>query len=110
VSYKEGLPLSVIEAMATSLPVVATDIDGLRSVVQDGVNGVLVAPDDVDGLARLLTRLVADEEHRRRLGAAGKTFARDRYSFQRCLSQTEELLGSAAARRALGPRRTRVPR
>ena len=105
VSYKEGLPLSVIEAMATSLPVVATDIDGLRGVVQHDVTGLLVAPDDVDGLARSLIGLVADEERRRRFGAAGSQFARDRYSFQRCLSQTEELLGSAAARRS--PRRAR---
>jgi glycosyltransferase involved in cell wall biosynthesis len=96
VSHKEGLPLSLIEAMACGLPVVATDIDGLREVVQPGVNGMVVAPDDVDGLARSLVRLASDPALRRRLGDAGRQTARRRYSFDRCLSQTEDLLLSVA--------------
>jgi glycosyltransferase involved in cell wall biosynthesis len=96
VSYKEGLPLSLIEAMASGLPVVATDIDGVRDVVQAGVNGMVVAPDDVDALAHALTRLSSDPALRRRLGDTGRQTARRKYSFARCLSQTEDLLASAA--------------
>ena len=102
VSYREGLPLSVIEAMATGLPVVATDIDGLRGIVQPGINGVLVTPDDVEALARALNQLVADAALRERLGDAGRQLARDRYSFNRCLTQTQDLLAGTAGKRALG--------
>jgi glycosyltransferase involved in cell wall biosynthesis len=96
VSYKEGLPLSVIEAMATGLPLVATDIDGLRDVVYDGVNGLLVTPDDVEGLARALASLASDRALRRHLGDEGRRIARDHYSFARCLLQTERLLSEVA--------------
>jgi glycosyltransferase involved in cell wall biosynthesis len=99
VSYKEGLPLSVIEAMAAGLPVVVTDIDGLREVVHTGVNGLLVTPDDVEGLARTLQTLASDSMMRRRLGDEGRRIARDKYSFARCLSQTEGLLSAVAPSR-----------
>jgi glycosyltransferase involved in cell wall biosynthesis len=100
VSYKEGLPLSVIEAMASGLPIVATDIEGLRGVVRENVNGMLVAPDDVEALARSLERLASDPALRRRFGAAGRSSARDEYSFARCLSETQDVLSLAARRRA----------
>jgi glycosyltransferase involved in cell wall biosynthesis len=96
VSYKEGLPLSVVEAMATGLPVVVTDIDGLRDIVETEVNGLRVAPDDVAGLAKVLERLFSDRTLRHRLGDNGRQTARARYSFSRCLSQTQDLLASVA--------------
>jgi glycosyltransferase involved in cell wall biosynthesis len=92
VSYKEGLPLSVIEAMACGLPVVATNIEGLRDVVRPGINGVLVDPDDTAILADVLMSLAADPNLRHVLGERGRRIAQDRYSFARCLSQTESLL------------------
>jgi glycosyltransferase involved in cell wall biosynthesis len=100
VSYKEGLPLSVIEAMATSLPVVATDIDGLRDVVHPDVNGLLVTPDDVAGLAGTLARLADDPALRRQMGEAGGQVAREKYSLARCVRETEALFLSAVSGRA----------
>jgi glycosyltransferase EpsD len=96
VSHKEGLPLSLIEAMASGLPVVATDIDGVRDVVEAGENGLTVSPGDVDGLAQSLVRLSSDPALRRRLGDAGRQTALLKYSFARCLSETADLLTAVA--------------
>jgi glycosyltransferase involved in cell wall biosynthesis len=70
-SRSEGMPMSVLEAMAAGLPVVATDVGGLRELV-DEQNGVLVPRDDARSLAEALTRLVVDGDLRRRLGAASR--------------------------------------
>jgi glycosyltransferase involved in cell wall biosynthesis len=92
VSYNEGLPLSLIEAMASGLPVVGTDIEGIRTVVETGVNGVLVQPDDVDGLARALERLIDDPAGRCAMGARAQSLASSRYTLERCVAQTQEML------------------
>ena len=112
VSYKEGLPLSLIEAMATGLPVVGTDIEGIRRALTPEVNGLAVQPDDVAGLTAALERLVQDEALRRRMGAASRRLAQDRYSLHRCVAETEQLflalLSRAAAPASLGS--ARAPR
>jgi glycosyltransferase involved in cell wall biosynthesis len=74
-SRSEGLPLSVVEAMAAGLPVVASDVGGLRELVRDGETGVLVPPGDPAALADALRPLLADRELRRRLGSAGRVRA-----------------------------------
>jgi glycosyltransferase involved in cell wall biosynthesis len=74
-SRSEGLPVSVLEAMAAELPVVASDVGGLAELVVDGETGLLVPPGDEAALAEALTRLVQDRDLRRSLGAAGRTRA-----------------------------------
>jgi glycosyltransferase involved in cell wall biosynthesis len=69
-SRREGLGLVAIEALACGTPVVAAATGGLVEVVQDGRNGLLVPPEDVEALRRALNRLL-DPELRARLGAAG---------------------------------------
>ncbi len=69
-SYSEGLPLVVLEAMANSLPVVATRVGGIPSVVEDWYNGRLVAPGDPEALAQAITDVVADEKNFRRMSQA----------------------------------------
>ena len=74
-SRSEGFPVSVLEAMAAGLPVVATDVGGVAVAVVVGETGFLVPAADSEALARALERLVLDGELRRRLGAAGRARA-----------------------------------
>jgi sugar transferase (PEP-CTERM/EpsH1 system associated) len=79
-SIAEGMPVTLMEAMASSLPVVATDVGGVASVVEDGVTGTLVPARDPRALANALETYVADESLRRGHGAAGYARAVDRFS------------------------------
>lgn len=92
-SHFEGLPMSVIEAMLTGLPVVATDIRGPREQVVDGATGLLVPPATVDPLAAALARLAADPALRARMGEAGRARALERYDEAKVVSRTLDLLG-----------------
>jgi len=71
-SWTEGLPMTVLEAMAHARPVVATPVGGTAEVVADGVTGLLVPPRDPDALAAALRRLLDDADLRRRMGEAGR--------------------------------------
>jgi glycosyltransferase involved in cell wall biosynthesis len=71
-SRSEGFPVSILEAMAAGLPVVATDVGGVAEAVVDGKTGILVPAADPEALAAALGKLVADAELRHRLGAAGR--------------------------------------
>jgi glycosyltransferase involved in cell wall biosynthesis len=70
-SHREGMPRAAMEASASGIPVVATDIRGCREVVDDGVTGVLVPQKDVNSLVAAIRRLAGDPGLRRRMGAAG---------------------------------------
>ena len=71
-SYEEGMPNAVLEAMAMERPFVATTAGHLREVITPGEQGLLTPPDDADGFAGHLVRLLRDETSRRRMGAAGR--------------------------------------
>ena len=75
-SHREGMPQSIIEAMLTGLPVVATDIRGSREEVVDGATGILIPVADQEAIAAALNRLCAAPELRRSYGAAGLARAR----------------------------------
>jgi glycosyltransferase involved in cell wall biosynthesis/Ser/Thr protein kinase RdoA (MazF antagonist) len=68
----EGIPVALMEAMATRLPVVSTRISGIPELVEDGVSGLLVAPADDGALAGALARLCADAALRARMGERGR--------------------------------------
>jgi glycosyltransferase involved in cell wall biosynthesis len=73
--YGEGVPKCLIEAAACGRPIVAADGPGLREIVRDGENGALVPAHDPAALASAIARLAADDETRRRMGAAGRALA-----------------------------------
>jgi len=78
-SHAEGMPLALMEAMATGLPVVATAVGGVPELVEHGYSGYLVPPGDPRGLADAVKELLASEPLRLRMGAAARTRVRDRW-------------------------------
>lgn len=74
-SLQEGLPLSLLEAMATGLPVVATRVGGIPTVLRHGTDALLVDPADSQQLQKALATLIQDSELRRRLGANARDMA-----------------------------------
>src|SRR5271165_5257881 len=95
-SHFEGLPMSVIEAMLTALPVVATDIRGPREQIVDNETGLLVPPATVPPLAIALSRLATDPALRTRMGEAGRRRALDLYDESAVLARTLDALGLSA--------------
>jgi glycosyltransferase involved in cell wall biosynthesis len=76
-SGSEGVPTAILEAMAAGRPVVSTTVGHVASIVEDGVEGFLVRPGDVDALADRLMRILMDPDLARRMAAAGRARAAD---------------------------------
>jgi glycosyltransferase involved in cell wall biosynthesis len=74
------LPLAIMEAMASGLPVVTTNVGAIAEQIEDGVTGFLIPPRDVDALVATTTRLVGNPELRRTMGAAARSTADDRFN------------------------------
>ncbi|WP_250958210.1 glycosyltransferase family 4 protein [Rhizobium sp. CG5] len=81
-SYNEGLPVSVLEAMAAGLATITTRVGGIPELITDGVDGLLIDPGDIDGLAERISSLIADPHRRKELGDAGQKRIADAYSDQ----------------------------
>jgi len=101
-SHREGMPRSIIEAMWSGLPVVATDIRGTREEVIDGETGLLVPVGDVPALAAALQRLVDDPDTRETMGANGLARARELFNEDHVIARELELL-ELATQRYLSP-------
>jgi colanic acid/amylovoran biosynthesis glycosyltransferase len=92
----EGLPISILEALACELPVIATKHAGIPSVVIDGETGYLVEEGDVESMARKVSELLQNEELRVEIGRKGRQLILDRHSIERNISQLEIALKMAA--------------
>ena len=90
-SKSEGLPNTVMEAMAAGLPCVCTDVGGCGELVEHGVTGYLVAPDDAHALAARILELAGDPERREAMGRAGVLRISHGYSVERLVSQVQNL-------------------
>jgi glycosyltransferase involved in cell wall biosynthesis len=88
---REGLSVIALEAMATGLPVIATNVGGIPEIVRDGETGLLVPPDDPDALARAMVRLLSDAELASRLADAGARLVREELSVDKMVERTEAL-------------------
>lgn len=86
----ESFGIVLLEAMATARPVVASDIEGYRKVLDHGKEGLLVGPRDTKGIADAVVRLLQDAELRSRMGQAGRQKALN-YSWSRVAGQVEDL-------------------
>jgi glycosyltransferase involved in cell wall biosynthesis len=86
-SVREGLPIALLEAMASGVACIASRLPGSTdTLIDDEVNGLLVAPDDRDGFARAIARLVDDPDAAARFGAAARGTVVERYSLDRAAS------------------------
>lgn len=106
-SKREGLSNAMLEAMATGLPVVTTDISGAGDLIRDGVNGRLVAQDDPTALEHALERtiveILSDQELRARLGREALDTVRNGYSLESTCRQLNDLYLSVTRRTSLAP-------
>lgn len=90
-SIEEGLPISMLEAMAAGLPVIATRVGSIPDVIADGVNGLLIEPGDREALSERLLLVLQDKERARLLGVAGKNTIRQRFNLSDTLMQYKRL-------------------
>jgi glycosyltransferase involved in cell wall biosynthesis len=96
-SRQEGLPMAILEGMASRLPLVATAVGEVPTVVLDGCTGVLVPAEDADLLAAGIVGLLRDPEKRTRLGAAARQRIEEEYSAERMTADYLRVYGEAIA-------------
>ncbi|WP_427337950.1 glycosyltransferase family 4 protein [Caloranaerobacter sp. DY30410] len=89
-SRREGLPVNVMEAMATGLPLVVTDCRGNRDLVKNGENGYVVGIDDVDGFANAVEELYGSQESRQEFGQKSLEFIKQ-YSLESVMKEMDEI-------------------
>jgi sugar transferase (PEP-CTERM/EpsH1 system associated) len=90
-SLSEGMPITVLEAMSASLPVIATNVGALPELVEDGVTGFLIDPKDDQELAERIARFYDNREMARSFGAAGRRKVEREYGLDRMLDQYRDL-------------------
>jgi glycosyltransferase involved in cell wall biosynthesis len=88
-SMYEGLPYTLLEAMAAARPVVATDVAGSLEVVEEGQTGFLVPPRDAAALADRIGRLLGDDRLRREMGQAGRNRLEKHFLIEVMVRQVE---------------------
>lgn len=87
-SRQEGLGLSIMEAQASGVPVVASNVGGIPTLIQHNVTGILVPKENPEMLAEALIELIKDKDKRLRLGEAGRRFIAENYSSERMVQET----------------------
>jgi glycosyltransferase involved in cell wall biosynthesis len=97
-SLWEGTAISIMEAMATGLPVVATAVNGIDEVVADGETGILVPPYRDDGFAEALEMLLSDDALAREMGRKGRARVEAEFQLDRIVRTKEELYRGLASR------------
>jgi L-malate glycosyltransferase len=100
-SLSEGLSSAILEAMASSLPIVATRVGGIPELVTEGDNGLLVAPEDSIALAGAIKQLVENPEEARRMGESGRNRMEQQFTIERKIFETEKLCLSLLQRSAV---------
>jgi glycosyltransferase involved in cell wall biosynthesis len=108
-SKYEGMPLAILEYMAGGAPIVATAVGGVPELIDDGVHGLLVRPEDPEDLAAALQRLLEDRELAARLGAAAKQRQRANFDLDVVVRRLEDLYLELYSSSRGAPVLTRAP-
>jgi glycosyltransferase involved in cell wall biosynthesis len=88
-SLKEGLGLSLMEAMASGLAVIGSDVGGIRTLIQHGHSGLLVKPSDTRGLAYAILELLGEPQKRQSFGKRAQEFIAQNFSQEKMVLKTE---------------------
>lgn len=99
---QDGLPTVLLEAMSSGAPVIASALGGVKLVIDDGQNGLLVPPGDVPALTAAIEKLVGDPQRRGQLGAAARAAVETRFNWRVVAGRIAELLEQAVAGTAAG--------
>lgn len=98
-SYAEGMPITVLESFAVGLPTIATNVGATPEIIQDGENGLLVEPGDIDGITNALVRLANDKLLRESLGRKGYEDVQRRFSADRWVEELRGIYSEVAGER-----------
>jgi glycosyltransferase involved in cell wall biosynthesis len=90
-SLKEGLGLALMEAMASGLGVIGSDVGGIRSLIQDGHNGLLVRAADIQGLSYAILELLQNPDKARSMGNNARIFIEKNFSQEKMAQETERV-------------------
>jgi glycosyltransferase involved in cell wall biosynthesis len=90
-SLEEGLGLSLMEAMAVGLPVIGTNVGGIKNLIRHNINGLLVEPADTKQLAKAILELLKDRGRAEALGRNAAFFIKENFPFDKMISETEKV-------------------
>lgn len=90
-SFNEGLPMSILEAMAYGLPVISTPVGGISEAVEDGLNGFLVSPGNAGALAEKINLLANDKALREKMGMESYRLAKEKFDINVIIKQLREI-------------------
>lgn len=93
-SYNEGIPVSVIEAMAAGLPVVSTNVGGIPDAVSDNINGYLIEAGDITALTEKVTHLLEYTKIRNQMGISNRKKAMEMFDIKKIIPQLLEIYNS----------------
>ncbi len=94
-SSKESFGMTILEALACGLPVIAGNVEGVPYLIEDGANGLLVAPHDPGGLADKINWITKHQSEAVAMGKAGRKLAANKYKWQSTVAETDQTLRTA---------------
>ena len=89
-SKNEGTPVSLIEAQAAGIPIIATNVGGIKDIILEDKTGYIVNTDDIDGFAEKLWELIENENKRQEMSQNGWTFVKDKFQYTKLISNMDE--------------------
>lgn len=90
-SFDEGLPMSILEAMAYALPIISTPVGGISEAVEEGINGFLVPPGDAKALAEKINLIANDKGLREKMGQESYRIAKEKFDINVIIKQLKEI-------------------